>query len=126
MNIPLRFLRPLTASLVLATNLLFVSCQPTAPKLERVQWQCAAFYEPARSIWNRTVTFEYANQPSSSHATDFKLSIDQVPVHGYNLENDILQTHLDSERITLNLTSKTWSSNFRGMSSSQGQCEVLS
>ena len=96
---------------------------PTSPasavttNITVLRWVCNAFYLPARSIWQRRVSVE-------SDATDvLAIQIDGVPVYTFNAQGTTLMTAIDSERIQFDITAQTWTSDMRGMASSQGRCD---
>ena len=88
---------------------------PVAPGL--ISWTCNAFYLPARSIWQRTVGVEF--DASGVRA----VQIDGVPVYTFSIEGTTLLTAVDAERIQFDTAAQTWSSDLRGIVSSQGRCE---
>ena len=86
--------------------------QPTV-----LRWVCNAFYLPARSIWQRRISVE-------SDATDVRaIQIDGVPVYTFNVQGTTLMTAIDSERIQFDIAAQTWTSDMRGIASSQGRCD---
>ena len=115
---------------VLATLLLLISCtqllaqprsplSPSAPTVKpSVQtWTCNAFYLPARSIWQRTVAVEI--DASGVRA----VQIDGVAVYAFTVQGTSLLTAIDSERIQFDAAAQTWTSDLRGIVSSQGRCD---
>ena len=82
-----------------------------------VSWTCHAFYLPARSIWKRTVDIEFDAEGVRS------LMIDGVAAYSFNLQGGRILTAIDGERIQFDVTEQTWTSDLRGMVSSQGRCE---
>jgi hypothetical protein len=92
--------------------------QPALPAPSGVvRWTCNAFYLPARSIWRRTVDVEY---DASGVRT---VQIDGVPVYTFSLQGKIILTAVDGERIQLDTHAQTWTSDLRGLVTSQGRCE---
>jgi hypothetical protein len=82
-----------------------------------VRWICNAFYLPARSIWQRTVDVEL--DASGVRA----VQIDGVPVYAFNIQGTTILTAVDGERIQFDTAAHTWTSDLRGIVSSQGRCE---
>ena len=81
------------------------------------RWTCNAFYLPARSIWQRTVDIELdANGVRA-------VEIDGVAVYTFNIQGTTLLTSVDAERIQFDSAAQTWTSDLRGIVSSQGRCE---
>ena len=99
-----------SAAVVSAQNL------PSA-QVGTLSWTCQAFYLPARSIWNRTVAIVY--DPRGIRT----VAIDGVPVYSFSLDGSSVLTAIDGERIQFDVTKQTWSSDLRGVVSSQGRCE---
>ena len=81
------------------------------------RWTCNAFYLPARSIWQRTVDVEFDGKDVRS------VQIDGVPVYAFNIQGTTVLTAVDGERIQFDPTIQTWSSDLRGIVSSQGRCD---
>ena len=82
-----------------------------------VSWTCQAFYLPARSIWKRTVAISY-------NAGDIRnVAIDGVPVYSFSVIDSSVLTSIDGERIQFDAAAQTWTSDLRGVISSQGRCE---
>ena len=81
------------------------------------RWTCNAFYLPARSIWQRTVDVEFDNGGLRA------VRIDGVAVYAFNIQGTTLLTSVDSERIQFDTAAQTWTSDLRGIVSSQGRCE---
>jgi len=92
--------------------------QPAPPALPGiVSWACKAFYMPARSIWQRTVDLEFdANGVRT-------VKIDGVAVYTFNIQGKTILTAVDGERIQFDAEAQTWTSDLRGLVSSQGRCE---
>ena len=82
-----------------------------------VTWTCNAFYLPARSIWKRTVAIDYDAKGIRA------VAIDGVPVYSFNVIDSSVLTAIDGERIQFDATTQTWTSDLRGLVSSQGRCE---
>ena len=82
-----------------------------------VSWTCQAFYLPARSIWKRTLAIEYDAEVIRT------VAIDGVAVHAFSVIDSSVMTAIDGERIQFDATAQTWTSDLRGVVSSQGRCE---
>ena len=104
-----------------AAMLLFLSVahsQPAQPAASGVlSWTCSAFYLPARSIWQRTVDVEFDSGGVRA------VQIDGVAVYAFNIQGTTLLTSVDSERIQFDTAAQTWTSDLRGIVSSQGRCQ---
>ncbi len=81
-----------------------------------VVWDCAPFYLPARSRWQRQVALDHDGQRLLA------LRIDGLAVHSFQVEGEQVFTALDNERIALDLAQGLWQSDFRGKASGQGAC----
>ena len=53
------------------------------------------------------------------------VAIDGLPVYSFNVQGTTVLTALDNERIQLDLTRAQWSSDFRGLATGQGRCDVV-
>lgn len=82
-----------------------------------VIWTCHAFYLPARSIWKRTVAVDHDAEGVRS------VAIDGVLVYSFSLIDNSVLTAIDGERIQFDVKNQTWTSDLRGVVSSQGRCE---
>lgn len=110
------FYRSLVACLACFVSIAQAQPAPSAaPGLTR--WTCNAFYLPARSIWKRTVDIEYDADGVRS------LMIDGVAAYSFNLQGSLILTAIDGERIQFDVTAQSWTSDLRGVVSSQGKCE---
>jgi hypothetical protein len=85
-------------------------------KLQTLSYTCRVMYEPAKSLWVRELQIDHDRKGFVA------LRIDGVPVHGFAAEGAAIQTHLDNERIALDLTQATWRSELRDQASGQGPC----
>ena len=102
--------------LAFITELLLASSFALASAVKSKQFTCAVFYLPARSIWNRQVDIRFQNkQPVSVH-------IDGLPVYAFASDGPVILTAIDNERIQIDTQALLWTSDFRGMASSQGAC----
>lgn len=87
-----------------------------APKLKTLSFTCRVLYEPTRALWVRELEIDYDK-------TAFQvLRIDGVRVHGFAAEGAVISTHLDNERIYLDLSAPSWKSEFREAAQGQGAC----
>lgn len=87
-----------------------------AAKLKTLSFTCRVLYEPARALWVRELEIDYDK-------TAFQvLRIDGVKVHGFAAEGAVISTHLDNERIYLDLNAPSWKSEFREAAQGQGAC----
>jgi len=78
---------------------------------------CEVSYSPARSHWNRELRVDY-------DATGIlRIEIDRVVPYGFDVAGALLFTSIDNERIVVDLEQRTWSSDFRGLSSGRGRCD---
>ena len=99
-----------------ATSSLVDNAVAIASTVKTTQFTCAAFYLPTRSIWNRQVDIRYQkSQPVSVH-------IDGLPVYAFSLAGPVVMTAIDNERIQIHTQALLWTSDFRGVASSQGTC----
>lgn len=87
-----------------------------ASTVQTKQFTCAAFYVPARSIWNRQVAVRFQNKQAIS------VHIDGLPVYAFTTAGPVILTAIDNERIQIDTQALLWTSDFRGMASSQGAC----
>ena len=109
-------MRSIGLLLAFITGLLLASSFALASAVKSKQFTCAAFYLPARSIWNRQVDIRFQNkQPVSVH-------IDGLPVYAFASDGPVILTAIDNERIQIDTQALLWTSDFRGMASSQGAC----
>lgn len=98
-----------------------VAAQGKAPKGQakekEVTLVCEAVYLPARTTWTRTVRIGYDKKRVRS------VHIDGVPVYTFTVQETVILTAIDNERIQIDTASQTWTSDFRGQSTAQGRCE---
>ena len=103
--------------LCLSSVALHATAAETKPSAVVVtHWTCNAFYLPARSIWQRTVAIEFDGNDVRA------VQIDGVSVFAFNIQGTTVLTAVDGERIQFDPTIRTWSSDLRGIVSSQGNC----
>lgn len=108
--------RALTGALAALAGVLPLGAQ-AQPDVGKVVLVCEAVYLPARSVWVRSVGIEYDQKRVLS------VAIDGVPVYSFNVRDTLILTALDNERIQIDTATRSWTSDFRGMASSQGRCE---
>jgi hypothetical protein len=87
------------------------------PITDRVLLVCDAAYLPARAVWRRTVEIGY----DQKHVRT--VAIDGLPVYAFSVRGTVIFTSLDNERIQINTATQTWTSDFRGLATSEGHCE---
>ena len=51
------------------------------------------------------------------------VQIDGVPVYTFAIQEAVILTAVDNERIQVDTAAQTWSSDFRGQATAQGRCE---
>ncbi|WP_300656000.1 hypothetical protein [Hydrogenophaga sp.] len=78
---------------------------------------CEAVYLPARTTWTRTVSIGYDKKRVRS------VQIDGVPVYTFAIQETVILTAVDNERIQIDTAAQTWSSDFRGQATAMGRCE---
>ena len=87
-----------------------------ADALNEVTLVCEAAYQPARTTWTRTVRIGYDKKRVRS------VHIDGVPVYTFTVQETVILTAIDNERIQIDTAAQTWTSDFRGAATSQGRC----
>jgi diacylglycerol kinase family enzyme len=100
---------------------LMASAQAQAPakpakKLKTLSYSCRVLYEPARALWVRELEIDYDSKAFQT------LRIDGVKAHGFSVDGANIITHLDNERIYLDLSIPSWKSEFREAAQGQGVC----
>lgn len=88
-----------------------------AAKTSEVTLVCEAVYLPARTTWTRTVSIGYDKKRVRS------VQIDGVPVYTFAIQETVILTAVDNERIQIDTAAQTWSSDFRGQATAMGRCE---
>jgi hypothetical protein len=78
---------------------------------------CDAAYLPERTRWERRVDIAVDQQRVRS------VHIDGVPVYTFSIRGTTILTALDNERIQIDTAALAWTSDFRGLATSQGRCE---
>jgi hypothetical protein len=87
-----------------------------APKLKTLSFTCRVLYEPSRALWVRELEIDYDKKAFKA------LRIDGVKAHGFSVDGANVVTHLDNERIHLDLNIPSWKSEFREAAQGQGVC----
>jgi hypothetical protein len=93
--------------------------QPAAkstPKLKTLSYTCRVVYEPANTMWVRELEIDYNSKAFQV------VRIDGVQAHGFAVDGARVITHLDNERIHLDLSVPSWKSQFREAAQGQGVC----
>jgi hypothetical protein len=103
--------------LVIAWTALWVSQGQAAT--QTVTLSCAVAYMPARSTWVREVQIDWDRKTIQA------VRIDGVVPYTYSVNPRGVSTAIDNERIQIDLTQGQWSSDFRGLASGRGRCELL-
>lgn len=106
----------LALSLGLSAHAQTASSGKTGQKLKTLSFSCRVLYEPARTLWVRELEIDYDRKAFQV------LRIDGVRVYGFAVEGARIITHLDNERIYLDLSIPSWKSEFREAAQGQGVC----
>jgi hypothetical protein len=85
-------------------------------KLKTLSFTCRVVYQPSRTLWIRELEIEYSSKAFQV------LRIDGVKTHGFAVDGANITTHLDNERIYLDLNIPSWKSQFREAAQGQGVC----
>lgn len=88
-----------------------------SPTKGTVTLVCEAFYLPSRAIWARTVTVAYDQRRVR------EVAIDGQAVYSFAIQDTLILTSLDNERIQIDVAAQTWRSDFRSLATAQGRCE---
>ena len=112
--------RLLACGFVLAGGACGAIATDALPKGQSLQLRCEVAYLPSRSTWVREVRLDWRGR------TLQQVAIDAVPVHRFSVRPDGLATAVDNERIRIDWKRAQWQSDFRGMATGQGRCEVQS
>ncbi|NJM44178.1 MAG: hypothetical protein HC858_09755 [Brachymonas sp.] len=85
-------------------------------KASTLSFTCRVLYEPSRALWVRELEVDYGKK-------EFKeLRIDGIKAHGFSVNGGTIITHMDNERIMLDLNVPSWKSEFREAAQGQGVC----
>jgi hypothetical protein len=106
----------LALSLGLSAHAQTTGSGKTGQKLKTLSFSCRVLYEPARTLWVRELEIDYDRKAFQV------LRIDGVRVYGFAVEGVRIITHLDNERIYLDLSIPSWKSEFREAAQGQGVC----
>ncbi len=88
-----------------------------AAPFDTVTLVCEAVYLPARATWTRTVVVNYDQRRIR------QVAIDGQAVYTFAIQESVILTSQDNERIQIDTAALTWSSDFRGLATAQGRCE---
>lgn len=80
---------------------------------------CHVAYQPTGASWDRAVTLTHSAKRLQT------VSIDGIAVYSFGLQDKVVMTALDNERIQIDLARPGWVSDFRGVASGLGWCELL-
>jgi hypothetical protein len=92
---------------------------PSNPSPERTLLRCEPVYMPARSTWVREVELVGKGGRLS------EVRIDGLAVNSFAVRDTTVLTSQDNERIQIDFSERTWSSDFRGLASGQGRCDPV-
>ncbi len=87
-----------------------------AVQSKTLAFNCRVLYEPARTVWVRELALDYSKKTFTA------LRIDGIAVHGFSVDGAQLVTHLDNERIFIDLSAPSWRSQFRDQAQGEGAC----
>ncbi len=85
-------------------------------KKQTLSFTCRVVYEPSRALWVRELEIDYDKK------NFIELRIDGVKAHGFSASGTQIGTHLDNERIEIDLNIPSWKSQFREAAQGQGVC----
>ena len=80
---------------------------------------CEPVYMPAREAWLRTVELVGRGGQLS------EVRIDGQRVYTFSVRGTVVLTSQDNERIQIDMAQRQWTSDFRGLASGQGRCELV-
>ena len=109
----------LLIALVLAWSPSAFAASPAARKPDSTLLRCEPVYMPARSVWVREVELVAEN----GHLK--QVLIDGQVVYSFSVQGSTVFTSLDNERIQIDFAQRSWRSDFRGVASGEGRCELL-
>lgn len=93
--------------------------KPVEDPVLQERFVCEAVYMPSRMVWQRNILIEHDEKRMRA------VFIDGVQVYTFQVRGTVVFTALDNERIRIDLQQMSWSSDFRGLASGQGQCERI-
>lgn len=99
--------------------LILAAIGPAVAAPSKVVLSCAVAYLPQRSTWVREVRIDWDKKAIRS------LQIDGLQPHGFSLIPQGVMTAVDNERIQIDLVTRQWQSDFRGLATGQGRCETV-
>lgn len=102
---------------ILGLMALWLSMPLWARTEQTVNYRCEAVYQPARSVWVRSVDLAHDGNKIT------EVRIDGVPVYSFNVHGPQVLTALDNERIVFDAQRLSWESDWRGVMQSSGRCE---
>jgi hypothetical protein len=108
----------LMISALLAQNVTLAQTQPAKakPAVKTLNFTCRVLYEPSKALWVRELEIDYGKK------TFTELRIDGIKAHGFAVTGGTIITHMDNERIMLDLNVPSWRSEFREAAQGQGVC----
>ena len=80
--------------------------------------RCEPVYLPARETWAREV--ELVGREGQLR----EVRIDGQAVYTFSVRDTTVLTSQDNERIQIDFGARTWRSDFRGLASGEGRCEL--
>lgn len=95
------------------------AAQPAAATPERTVLRCDVVYLPARSSWVREVELLGRNGRLA------EVRIDGQAVYTFAVRDTTVLTSQDNERIQIDFGELGWRSDFRGLASGQGLCDLV-
>lgn len=102
-----------------AAAVLGVSASHAQTAVDQAVLQCEPVYMPAQTVWPRTVAITYDQRKVKT------VSIDGQKVYTFQVRDTWILTSMDNERIQINTATLTWTSDFRGLATSEGRCDWL-
>ncbi len=96
----------------------FAQTPPAKPKpfVKTLNFTCRVLYEPSKALWVRELEIDYGKKAFT------ELRIDGIKAHGFSVTGGTIITHMDNERIMLDLNVPSWRSEFREAAQGQGVC----
>jgi hypothetical protein len=102
-----------------AAGVLGVSASHAQTGADQAVLQCEPVYMPAQTVWPRTVAITYDQHKVKA------VSIDGQKVYTFQVRDTWILTSMDNERIQINTGTLAWTSDFRGLATSEGRCDWL-
>lgn len=102
-----------------AAAVLGVSVSQAQTGADQAVLQCEPVYMPAQTVWPRTVAITYDQRKVKA------VSIDGQKVYTFQVRDTWILTSMDNERIQINTATLAWTSDFRGLATSEGRCDWL-